>query len=755
MRLARILTTAKYSYGSLLLQRTTAVGTRFMATVKPESAKRLLADNAEDISSKRPKQDEAAPQQEMGGIDLMAFRKLAGEKDVGILNYINPSLPGFTGILKSRFSDFQVNEVDVNGKIVHLESLEAPTTRSVDDMVADTPDVEEVKTLENGFAKLLDLVKDDVFMDKFKAIIEELQKPVVKPSAEGSTLEKASAEGADQSNVDTPKDAPTSQPNAASKPSIDKSKYLRIQISEKPLRKEVHNVTRTYFGEFLETEGDSDSIVFVPQRDLKGKNARGTRDGQKGGKFNKRGLGPREWKALGGQYLEFTLYKENRDTMNAINTLSKLLHINGKAFSYAGTKDKRAITCQKVTGIRVQAERMIQVNRSLRGMATGDYRYRSDQIVLGDLKGNHFKIVIRDVQASSLEDLERSVVSLKEQGFINYFGMQRFGTRSTPTYVVGISCLKGDFAKAVEQIMEKKDGEREEFVAARECWFKTKDAAAAYKLFPPSCMAERSVMNYYARTGRMTDHFGALESIPRNLRTLYIHAYQSLVWNFMATKRLSLFGTKPVIGDIVAVAGDEVSDLQEAEEADDTPEVTVEAASGSKKEWKKRTMEVKILETEADLKDYTMADVVLPLPGHDVKYPTNEMNALYVEFMAQHGLDPHNMARKQKSYNMPGSYRKIIGKPADFEWKTLRYTDVNADLQLTDIQRVKGKPDIQSIEGAPRLGLVLDFTLSSSQYATMALRECMKMETTAAFHEQIVKTNEEAGKTASSSSPGK
>lgn len=38
--------------------------------------------------------------------------------------------------------------------------------------------------------------------------------------------------------------------------------------------------------------------------------------------------------------------------------------------------------------------------------------------------------------------------------------------------------------------------------------------------------------------------------------------------------------------------------------------------------------------------------------------------------------------------------------------------------------------------GGARLGVILEFTLASSQYATMALRECMKFDTTAAYHEQ-------------------
>ena len=43
---------------------------------------------------------------------------------------------------------------------------------------------------------------------------------------------------------------------------------------------------------------------------------------------------------------QFVLYKDNIDTLQAVNQMCKHLRIQPKRISYAGTKDKRAKTCQ-------------------------------------------------------------------------------------------------------------------------------------------------------------------------------------------------------------------------------------------------------------------------------------------------------------------------------------------------------------------------------------------------------------------------
>jgi len=49
--------------------------------------------------------------------------QLEKERRVGITAYVNPAADGFSGVLKQRYTDFLVNEVLPDGRVLHLENL--------------------------------------------------------------------------------------------------------------------------------------------------------------------------------------------------------------------------------------------------------------------------------------------------------------------------------------------------------------------------------------------------------------------------------------------------------------------------------------------------------------------------------------------------------------------------------------------------------------------------------------------------------
>ena len=148
----------------------------------------------------------------------------------------------------------------------------------------------------------------------------------------------------------------------------------------------------------------------------------------------------------------------------------------------------------------------------------------------------------------------------------------------------------------------------------------------------------------------------AAQAIPRNTRTLYMHAVQSFLWNTAVSARLHKHGRHVVAGDLVMSGhvwpdggtaesplgnhtdGDEAAapvGLEEGGPDQDGQTTTSTEENGAPKKKQKRAlgsapdctararMERVTVVTADDVthERYSIDDVVLPLPGSDVQYP--------------------------------------------------------------------------------------------------------------------------------------
>jgi tRNA pseudouridine13 synthase len=136
---------------------------------------------------------------------------------------------------------------------------------------------------------------------------------------------------------------------------------------------------------------------------------------------------------------------------------------------------------------------------------------------------------------------------------------------------------------------------------------------------------------------------------------MYVHAYQSYVWNAIVSVRLQRYGSEAaVVGDLVYVEeeGKGAAEIGEPGVCLLRWFVSI-IVTGMEKDvadsWfkKPKPKKVKAL-TEEDLSKFTILDVIMPLPGTDVAYPGGELGELYKEFLRQDGLDPTDFHRKQK-----------------------------------------------------------------------------------------------------------
>ncbi|XP_037398931.1 pseudouridylate synthase 7 homolog isoform X3 [Pygocentrus nattereri] len=398
------------------------------------------------------------------------------------------------------------------------------------------------------------------------------------------------------------------------------------------------------------------------------------------------------WPKNRGSFCHFVLYKENKDTMDAINVLSRFLRVRPNVFSYMGTKDKRAITVQEIAVLKISAERLSHLNKCLMNFKLGNFSYKKHPLKLGELQGNHFTVVLRNVSCSD-EQVEQAMMSLRDTGFINYYGMQRFGTTAVPTHQVGRAILQNNWTEVMDLILKPRPGaEKGYLVKCREEWAQTQDPEAALKKLPVKRCVEGQLLRGLSMYGKK-NIITAFGLIPRNNRLMYIHSYQSFVWNTMVSRRVEAYGLKAVEGDLVLRGG--TAHVLTAEEAE----------------------------------KQSIHDVVMPLPGFDVIYPTHEVGKGYRDLLTVDNLDIDNLRHKVRDYSLAGAYRRILIRPSDVSWEVIQYDDPKVPLIYTDVEKLENKSLPVYLKEGKYRALKMEFSLPPSTYATMAIREVLKMDT--------------------------
>ncbi|XP_037617015.1 pseudouridylate synthase 7 homolog-like protein isoform X1 [Sebastes umbrosus] len=422
-------------------------------------------------------------------------------------------------------------------------------------------------------------------------------------------------------------------------------------------------------------------------------------------------------------YTAFTLRKENLETLEAISYMAAALGVLPSDFTYAGTKDKRAITYQAMVVKKVSTQRLKEKTAEFekRGMRLSQIRSVSEPLRLGRLQGNHFDLVVRDLRPHGAGDahssgadthtrlaalVKEAVENVKARGFVNYYGPQRFGSvQSVQSDRVGLALLKEDMVSAVRLFFTPEDGNDPQSHAKRH-FLQTDNAKESLALMPLSKARERLMLRALNRYGTGPDGCTqAWLSLPHSMRVFYPHAYCSRVWNEAVAHRLTTLGHGARRGDLVW--------MQEDTEETGPAQIHV------------------VTDQEEQDGVYTLEHVLLPMPGNTVKYPENAMATWYQERLARDGLDECRFRISNLKLNLPGCYRPLLAVPRNLSYQLQRAgcmegggevtgnSSRNSDRQLNGTT-VEGKQD--------SLTLTLNFDLDSSCYATICLREIMKCD---------------------------
>ncbi|TVY32760.1 Multisubstrate pseudouridine synthase [Lachnellula subtilissima] len=682
-------------------------------------------------------------------LDVVGETSDGKEAEVGILHFVNASNPGFSGVLKQRYTDFLVHEIALDGTVIHLTDDQAPKV-NIDARKA--PEIQSTKPVpeaananppaaeENGVKPTPEASKENVAPQPSPDVKSEAGAVTESPSANAPGESFTSTETQDRIKPEefqlligyfghdlTEKIFKMYQ-SILAKPGAKASTFGTIQtepITDKEIRGRIHGDIRRIFNSKLETEMINEGkILIAATRGAMSQNGRyqnprnQPRGGQPQGKVG--------WEELGGQHLHFTLEKKNKDTMEVLGYLARMMKMKPKEFTFAGTKDRRAVTVQRVSVFRKHVKELVKYNSSLRDARIGNFEYKKNRLELGELGGNQFTITLRDCQFPNEAGLDEearlklgrtlvgdAVKYLQGNGFINYFGLQRFGTFGIGTHQVGMKILKEDFEGAVWDILSYTDEtlsmglypeehpeplnriNRDDVdrALAINSFKRGGKAQDALRRLPKKFHGEASLIQ--ALTGHhKSDFAGALLQITRGLRTMYVHAYQSYIWNMAASIRWAKYGTKVIAGDLVLV--DTPAQIASAakDEVDENGEVVVRPAADdtavTHDDLYQRARP--LTDEEAESGKYTIFDIILPTPGFDIEYPANDIGDYYKEFMGSElggGLDPANMRRKHKDFSLSGSYRPLMAKVGhDLSFDVQAYHSETEQLVETDTEKL-------------------------------------------------------------------
>jgi tRNA pseudouridine13 synthase len=245
-----------------------------------------------------------------------------------------------------------------------------------------------------------------------------------------------------------------------------------------------------------------------------------------------------------GPYLVLRLTKRNWEQQRLVKELARALGISHRRISWAGTKDRRAVTTQFITihGIGPEAVERVtlpDVRLEVAGRS-------AHAIPLGELRGNRFSIRIRDCDPEDLAARVSEVAGAGASGssnsdslnpgFPNYFGIQRFGVIRPVTHLVGERILRGDIPGAVMTYLGASfPGEPEDVREAREAFARDHDVKEALRLFPVRLTFERAMLHHL--DGHPGDDTGALRALPPRLLSMFVSAWQSFLFNTLLSRR--------------------------------------------------------------------------------------------------------------------------------------------------------------------------------------------------------------------------
>lgn len=220
-----------------------------------------------------------------------------------------------------------------------------------------------------------------------------------------------------------------------------------------------------------------------------------------------------------GDHCYLLVKKKNWTTTHLIDALAKRLRTDVNRFQYAGLKDKDGITEQIISGYKLDTEFLKHIK--IKDIDITILGYSDEPIKIGSHQGNEFTIVVRDLDHPlNTENLQ----------IPNYFDDQRFGgSIRAVSHLVGEAIVQENYEEAVRRCLcnphPNESAENKKYrQAIEESW------SDFTKIVPPKNLFEEQKI-IKSLQEEPENYQRAITSLSKRMLTLYIHAYQSYLFN--------------------------------------------------------------------------------------------------------------------------------------------------------------------------------------------------------------------------------
>lgn len=150
----------------------------------------------------------------------------------------------------------------------------------------------------------------------------------------------------------------------------------------------------------------------------------------------------------------FTLYcgliKVGISTKAAISSLANELGIGANKIGYAGLKDVKALTSQRIAFPNIDSEIFEKIKGlSFQNIFLTNFSIGKGSLQPGQMLGNRFTILVRTKPGAGKKKVIENIKKMEKEGFLNLYYFQRFGTPRLLSHQLGKLILEGKYKEAV------------------------------------------------------------------------------------------------------------------------------------------------------------------------------------------------------------------------------------------------------------------------------------------------------------------